>query len=137
MKAGVLAEVGDLVYLDAAGLVGTYTSLAGTPTTFRALFLGVLVQGATRGTETVDTPCLVYTFGEFAFPLSVSPAVAAVPLGKYVAAAADQLVTCGAGGAAVVDSIGRLARAIAVGDTECLVRVESVVYGGSQTVTVA
>lgn len=136
VKAGVLAEVGDLVALN-AGLVETFTSLAGSATAFRAKFLGVLVQGATRGTETQNSPCLVYTFCEAEFPLSVSPAVAAVVLGAYVAASADQIVTCGAGGAAVVDAIGRLARAIAVGDTTCLVRIESVIYGGAQTVTVA
>lgn len=131
VKAGVLAEVGDLVALN-AGLVETYTSFAGTPTTFRAKFLGVLVQGATRGTETANSPCLVYTFGEFELPLSVA-AVAAVALGGNVAAAADQSVTTGA---AIADTIGRLAKAVAVGDTSCLVRIESVIYGGAQTVTI-
>jgi hypothetical protein len=96
--------------------------------------LGVLVQGATRGTEVGNTPCLVYTFCEAEMPLS-APAAAALPVGNNVAAAADQQVTVAAG-TAIADTIGRLAKAIAVGDTTCLVRVESVIFGGSQTVTI-
>lgn len=133
VKAGVQADVGDLVALN-AGLVETFTSLAVSATLFRAKFLGLLVQGATRGTEVGNTPCLVYPFCEAEMPLS-APAAAALPLGNFVAAAADQQVTVAAG-TAVADAIGRLARAIAVGDTTCLVRIESVIYGGAQTVTI-
>src|SRR5262245_6402708 len=84
VKAGVLAEAGDLVAL-ISGKVETFTSAGVTAANFRTNFLGVLVQGTTRGTETVDTPCLVYAFGEFEFPLPAA-AGAAVEIGGLVAA---------------------------------------------------
>src|SRR5262245_34519635 len=80
VKAGVDAEVGDMVALNASGQLETFTSGSYTSATFRTLFLGVLVQGGTRGTETTDTTALVYSAGEFEFPLS-APAGAAVNVG--------------------------------------------------------
>src|SRR5262245_33911547 len=136
VKAGVDAEVGDLVALNASGQLETFTSGAYTSATFRTPFLGVLVQGGTRGTETADTPALVYTAGEFAFPLS-APAGAAVQIGGLVKATASQVVATGGvlGAAGTGDAIGRLARAVAVGDTECLVEIQSsVMRGGPQPI---
>jgi hypothetical protein len=135
VKAGVLAEVGDLVAL-ISGKVETFTSAAVSSAVFRTSFLGVLVQGATRGTETTDTTCLVYTEGEFAFPLS-APAGAAVDIGGLVKATADQVVATGGvlGVAGTGDAIGRLARRVEVGDTEALVKIQSVIFGGAQPLT--
>jgi hypothetical protein len=137
VKAGVLAEVGDLVCLTGTGskVVETIVSSGLTATTFRAAFLGVLVQGATRGTETANSPCLVYTTGEFEYPLSVA-AAAALPIGNLVEIVSDQVVTAAAG-TTIANGIGRLAKPIAVGDTTCLVKIESVVFGGPQTAVVA
>src|SRR5262245_28971457 len=125
VKAGVVAEIGDLVAL-ISGLVETFTSAATTSTLFRTNFLGVLAQGATRGTETTSTSCLVYTEGEFEFPLSAT-AGAAVDLGGLVAATADQTVATGGilGAAGTGTAIGRLARRVEVGDTTALVKIES------------
>jgi len=135
VRASVQADVGDLVAL-IAGKIETFTSAALTSAAFRTSFLGVLVQGATRGTETTDTPALVYTTGEFAFPLS-APAGAAVDVGGLVKATADQIVATGGvlGAAGTGDAIGRLARRVEVGDTEALVRIESVIFGGAQPLT--
>jgi hypothetical protein len=136
VKAGVLAEIGDLVAL-IAGKVETFTSAALTSANFRTSFLGVLVQGATRGTETADTPCLVYTTGEFEFPLS-APAGAAVEIGGLVKATADQIIATGGvqGAAGTGDAIGRLVRRVEIGDTTCVVEVMSVIAkGGPQPIT--
>jgi len=135
VAAGVQADVGDLVAL-ISGKVQTFTSAALTSANFRTSFLGVLVQGHTTGTETTDSTCLVYTFGEFEFPLSAA-AGAAVDLGGLVAATADQIVATGAilGAAGTGTAIGRLARRIEVGDTTAIVKIESVIFGGSQPLT--
>src|SRR5262245_23336566 len=93
VKAGVQADIGDLVAL-ISGKVETFTSAATTSALFRTNFLGLLVQGATRGTETTDTPCLVYTACEAEFPLSAT-AAAAVELGGLVKVTADQVVATG------------------------------------------
>lgn len=131
VKAGVDAEVGDLVALNASGQLETFTSGSYTSATFRTLFLGVLVQGGTRGTETTDTTALVYTAGEFEFPLSAT-AVAVVNLGGLVKATASQIVATGGvlGAAGTGDAIGRLARRVEIGDTTALVKIESVIMGG-------
>ena len=128
VRPSVLAEIGDLVALSGAapGQVETFTSLATTAALFGNAFLGVLQQGATRGTETTSTACLVYTRGQFMFNLSV-PAVAALPIGTLVSAFADQSV---ATGALIADAIGRTAGPIAIGDTQTLVEIESVVALG-------
>ena len=76
--------------------------------------------------ETTDTPCLVYTEGEFEFPLSAT-AAAIVDVGGLVSANADQVV---ATGAVIADAIGRLCKPIAVGDTTCMVKIQSVVARG-------
>jgi hypothetical protein len=126
--AGVLAEIGDLVALD-SNKVTTFTGLATTSALFADKFLGVLVQGATVGTETTDTACLVYTEGEFEFPLSAT-AAAIVDVGGLVKATADQVV---ATGSVIADAIGRLCKPVAVGDTTCVVKIQSVVaLGGAQ-----
>jgi|SRR5262245_5206060 len=127
VKAGVQADVGDLVALN-AGKVETFTSMATTVALFADKFLGVLQQGYTVGTETTDSPCLVYTEGDFEYDLS-APAGAAVDLGGLVSAASDQTV---ATGAAIADACGRLARRVEAGDTKCLVRIQSVIFGGPQ-----
>src|SRR5262245_55970566 len=130
VKAGVQADVGDLVALN-AGKVETFTSMATTAALFQDKFLGVLQQGYTAGTEAADSPCLVYTSGDFEYDLSAA-AGAAVDLGGLVAAASDQTVSTGA---VIADAIGRLARRVEVGDSRCLVRVESNVFGGPTAVT--
>jgi hypothetical protein len=127
VKAGVLAEIGDLVALN-AGKIDTYTSLATTAALFADKFAGVLQQGATLGTETTDTPCLVYAEGEFEFDLT-APAGAAVDIGGLVSAQSDQTI---ATGAVIADACGRLARRVEVGDTKALIRVQSVIFGGPQ-----
>ena len=136
VRAGVAASVGDLVAIVTAGHVDNFTSAALTSANFRTSFLGVLVQGATRGTETADSPCLVYTQGEFEFNLS-APAAAALDPGGLVSATADQTVATGAvlGAAGTGTAIGRLARPVLVGDTTALVRIESVLFGGPQPLT--
>src|SRR5262245_25739783 len=111
VKAAVQADVGDLVALN-AGKVETFTSMATTVALFADKFLGVLQQGYTTGAETADTPCLVYTEGEFQFDLTAA-AVAAVDIGGLVSAASDQTV---ATGAAIADACGRLAKRVEIGD---------------------
>jgi hypothetical protein len=135
VRASVQADVGDLVAL-ISGKVETFTSAALSAANFRTSFLGVLVQGATRGTETADTPCLVYTDGEFEFPLT-GAAGAAVDIGGLIAASADQIVATGGilGAAGTGTAIGRLARRVEVGDVNALVKIESVIFGGSQPIT--
>jgi hypothetical protein len=127
VKAGVQADIGDLVALN-ANKVETFTSLATTVALFADKFLGVLVEGATSGTETTDTPCLVYTEGEFEMPLSAT-AAAVVDVGGLVSAQADQSV---ATGAAIADACGRLAKQVQIGDTTCVVKIQSVIFGGPQ-----
>jgi hypothetical protein len=136
VKVGVLAEVGDLVAL-LAGKVETFTSAALTSANFRTNFLGLLAEGATRGTETADTACLVYTECEAELPLS-APAAAVVDVGGLVKATADQIVATGGvlGVAGTGDAIGRLARTVQIGDTSALVKLTSVVaLGGPQPLT--
>jgi hypothetical protein len=135
VAAGVQADVGDLVAL-IAGKLQTFTSAGLTAPNFRTSFAGVLVQGYTRGTETVDSKALVYGHGEFEFDLS-APAGAAVDIGGLVKAAADQVVATGGvlGVAGTGDAIGRLARRVEVGDVTALVRIESVLFGGPQPLT--
>jgi len=136
IKAGVQADVGDLVAMVTAGKLDTFTSAALTAANFRTSFAGVLVQGHTTGNESVDTNCLIYTYGEFEFPLSAA-AGAAVEIGGLVAAQADQVVTTGAvlGAAGTGTAIGRLARRVEVGDVTAIVRIESVLFGGAQPLT--
>src|SRR5262245_9011776 len=136
VRAGVDAEVGDLVALNASGQLETFTSGSYTSATFRTLFLGVLTQGGTRGTATADTTALVYTSGEFEYPLS-APAGAAVQIGGLVKATASQVVATGGvlGAAGTGDAIGRLARAVAVGDTTCLVAIASSIMAPAQPLT--
>src|SRR5262245_5363936 len=136
IKAGVQADVGDLVTMVTAGKLDTFTSAAVTAAVFRTTFAGVLTQGHTAGSETTDTPALVYTYGEFEFDLSAA-AGAAVEIGGLVAAFADQVVSTGGvlGAAGTGTAIGRLARRVEVGDTRALVRIESVLFGGSQPLT--
>ena len=126
-------SVGDLVAIVTPGHVDNWTSAGLAAAAFRTSFLGVLAQGATKGGESADTPCLVYTFGEFEFPLSAT-AAAAIDPGGLVAAAGDQMVATGAigGAAGTGTAIGRLARPVNVGDTTCLVRIESSLFGGPQ-----
>lgn len=122
------AEIGDLVALD-SNKVKPFSVLATTVALFADKFLGVLVQGATTGTQTTDSPCLVYTEGEFEFPLSAT-AGAVVDVGGLVSAQANQSV---ATGALIADACGRLCRPVAVGDTTCMVKIQSVVaLGGPQ-----
>lgn len=136
VRSTVVAQIGDLVAL-VSNKVETFTSSGLTSATFRTSFLGVLVQGATRGTETVDSPCLVYTEGEFEFPLSAT-AGAVVDVGGLVKATANQIVATGGilGVAGTGDAIGRLARQVQIGDTTALVKIMSVVaLGGAQPLT--
>ena len=134
VKAGVQCDVGDLVTMVTPGKVEPFGVL--TAANFRTTFVGVLVQGHTTGNETTDTPCLVYTFCEAEFDLSAA-AGAAVEIGGLVAASADQVVATGGilGAAGTGTAIGRLARRVEVGDTKALVRIESVLFGGSQPLT--
>ena len=136
VRAGVAAQVGDLCAL-VSGKVETFASSTLTSATFRTSFLGVLVQGATRGTETVDPTCLLYTEGEFEYPLSAT-AAAVVDVGGLVAATANQIVATGAvlGAAGTGTAIGRLARTVQIGDTTAIVKITSVVaLGGPQPLT--
>ena len=134
IKAGVQADIGDQLFLTNVAGVGkcdTNTSLNTTAALAADKFLGILVQGATKGTESVDTPCLVYTSGEF--EMDIAAAGAALPVGTLVSPAAaaggDQTVLTGA---VIADAIGRTSKAIAVGDVTCLVKIESVIFGGPQ-----
>lgn len=135
VAAGVQASIGDMVAL-VAGKVQTFASSGLTSATFRTSFLGILVQGATKGTETVDTTCLVYTDGEFEMPLSAA-AGAAVDIGGLVAATANQIIATGAilGAAGTGTAIGRLVKRVEVGDTTAVFKAESVIFGGSQPLT--
>lgn len=127
IDAGDEVHIGDLVGLS-GGYVRPASELNNTAG-FHDEFLGVLVEGATTGDETEDTPCLVETTGDFEYPLP-SAAVATWPLGTYMGGS----LSGGAIQNQVVDiantsteAVGKLARAVEVGDTNVLVRIQSVV----------
>src|SRR5262245_56055863 len=135
VKVGTQIDVGDLVLLNASGEVETVGAL--TSANFRTNFLGVVVQGHTTGSESTNQPCLVYWMGEFEYPLSAA-AGAAVNIGSFVKATADQIVATGGipGAAGTGDVIARLARRVEVGDTTALIKLESVIMaGGAQPLT--
>lgn len=80
IKAGTKAENGDLCALESDDYVypashTTVTSSGSGPgntdalTEFKALFIGVLIEGATGGNESVDTPCLVGYGAVYEYPL--------------------------------------------------------------------
>lgn len=123
IHAGDVVEIGDLVALS-SGYFKDYDLLAQSTEVFHDTFVGVLVEGGTNGQETTDTPALVYTDGEFEYPLSVA-ANAAHPIGDLVGAAGAQIVDFVNAGN-FQEAIGRLARPCLVGDTTVLVRIMSV-----------
>lgn len=88
IKAGVKGEIGDLVFLSptteyvypassiavdgsGSGSGGGFTG-GDAQNDFKIAFLGVLIEGATSGTETVDSPCVVATDGVFEYPLNTA-----------------------------------------------------------------
>lgn len=131
IDAGVKAQVGDLValvsnYVTPASLSGL-TTVAG----FKAAFLGVLVEGATSGEETSDTPCLVATEGVFEFDLA-SALGAALHVGKTIGPVAVSSVVQDQTVAGVADrdsAIALLAEEAPVGATTLLIEIFSELMG--------
>lgn len=83
IKAGKKVEIGDLCMLDPTEYVlpsqlfsvnGSGSGPAGgeAHTEFKNGFLGCLIEGATGGHETVDTPCLIGYDAVFEYPLDVA-----------------------------------------------------------------
>lgn len=84
IKAGVKVEVGDLLFLgtdeyaypaasitvnsSGSGSGGGFTGGAAL-NDLKTRFLGVLIEGATGGAETVDTNCVVGTSGVYEYPV--------------------------------------------------------------------
>lgn len=101
VQAGTKVEVGDLVALVGAYVINAEASALVTAATFKAGFLGVLIEGATSGNETADRPCLVGTSGvyEYDFPAALGAGLTA---GKPIAVnisggvAQDQVVAAAA-----------------------------------------
>ncbi len=131
IDAGVKVEIGDLVGLVSNYVVNPEASGLTTIAAFKAVFLGVLIEGATAGTETTDTPCLVGVTGVYEFPVAAALGAALYP-GKAIAPVAvtsvvqDQLV------AAAADrdtAIGLLASQAAAGDLTLLVDIVSAIAG--------
>lgn len=125
--AGNVAEIGDLM-----GTSGQYFAPANDSTdsqtgTFRDVFVGVLIEGATTGNETTDTECLVETVGEFEYPCVPLPGDK--PVGTHMGPSdgganlsnQELAVTTSS------ESIGLLAQPGKSGDTTCLVRIKSTV----------
>lgn len=138
IQAGKICEIGDLI-----GLVGGYcvsgrnfdTSGAGGATIaadFKAVFLGVLISGATSGRETKDTQCLVGWTGVYEYDiapanLTVDQAPGAL-LGAVATAttmAAQELTIVGARAGA----IAQLARQVRAGKSLVSVAIFSSIMG--------
>lgn len=126
--AGETNHIGDLIAQGGANnkYFKNYDNLGGTES-FHDHFWGVLQQGATLGSETVDTPGLVYTAGEFRFPLDV-PALAYYAAGSLVGVAGTQTVSLNI---VPQDSIGIARDEVNIGDTTVLVKILSTVAGES------
>lgn len=137
IQAGVKAQIGDMLVM-----VGNYAvpvALAGTITTlalFKASFVGVLIEGATAGTETKDTDCLIATDGVFEYDLA-TPLAAVVPVGSI---ATGVLVTTtvqsqqvASAGATRTNGIGIVETQGAIGDTTLLVRIFPALSGNPLT----
>jgi len=125
IQAGVKVEIGDLVALVSGYVVNAVNSGVTTVTNFKAIFYGVLIEGATAGTETADTDCIVGVSGTYEFDLAAALG-AALPVGKTIGAVAvssviqDQLV------ASVADrttAIALLAQNALVGDTTLFIDI--------------
>ena len=131
IDAGVKVEIGDLVALVSNYVVNAVNSGTTTVAGFKAVFLGVLIEGATAGTETVDTPCLVGVTGVYEFDLASALGAALYP-GKTIGPVAvssviqDQVV---AGVADRDTAIGLLATQAAAGDLTLLVDIVSAIAG--------
>lgn len=131
IAAGVKVEIGDLVALVSNNVVNAVNSGTTTAAGFKAVFLGVLIEGATAGTETAVTPCLVGITGIYEFDLASALGAALYP-GKPIGAVAvssvvqDQVV---AGVADRTTAIGLLASQAAAGDTTLLVDIVSELGG--------
>lgn len=131
IDAGVKAEIGDLVALVGNYVVPAAVSTLITVGTFKAGFLGVLIEGATSGTETADTPCLVGVTGIYEFDLAAALGAGLLPgktIGPVVVAdiVQDQVV---AGVADRTTAIGLLASQAVAGDTTLLVDIFSTLGG--------
>jgi hypothetical protein len=90
IQAGVVVEVGDLValvddYVVSGRAFDTSGSGSGTiDEDFKSVFLGVLIEGATGGHETVDTNCLVATDGDYEYDIDPTDADADYPPGTLL-----------------------------------------------------
>lgn len=70
IQAGVKAQIGDLVMLLGGYVVPASLLAAGSSyPEFKTVFFGVLIEGATAGTETHNTQCLVGTSGVYEYPV--------------------------------------------------------------------
>ena|SRR5437764_1260504 len=77
IDAGVKIQVGDLVGVDLATdyVVPASAYINADIAVFRAIFAGVLIEGATSGSETRDTECLIGYDAVYEFDLN-TPAAA-------------------------------------------------------------
>lgn len=131
IKAGVKAEIGDLMYqspLDkylypANKILADGTGIgfvAGTAlANFKGAFAGTLMEGATSGTETVDKDCLCGYGAVYEYPLSVT-LVADSPAGTGLTAFVDGATLANqklAVNAALTNAVGTLARFTPAGAT--------------------
>lgn len=128
IEAGSLAEIGDLVALVSGYVVPASEFTDSQTTNFHDVFLGVLIEGATIGTETYNTNCVVAVTGEYEFDCAAL-AQAYAPGQAFGAAdggatLADQTV---APTLATTEAVGKLSRQARVGDTTVTLRIRSVV----------
>ncbi len=121
VEAGDTNHIGDLVGQSGNDYAKTFDNLSDSTSTFASLFLGVQQSGATLGSESDDTPCLIYDRGDFRYPLS-APADRDYAALSYVSASGSQTVDVY--GASAAEAIGVLAQACKKGDTTVLVAIK-------------
>lgn len=125
LKAGDVNNIGDIMGKEGS-YARTYDVLSAGTAAFHDVFMGVLQQGATLGTETHDTPGLVYDGGEYEYPLNQA-AAADIGVGALVGPMSSQVVACPV---PITEAIGEVTKHCYAGETTITFRLFSVVLGG-------
>lgn len=132
IAAGKKVEIGDLVGVDLSTdfVVPASDTVNANIATFRGIFAGVLIEGATAGTETTETPCMIGVDGVYEFPLNVALAAESAPGTPLILTTGstnllNQVVTVGARASA----IALLAREGKAGDLTALIELYSAIFG--------
>lgn len=137
IQAGKVAEIGDLMLRDWTGN-GEYVMSAGSQTATSATdededhlhdeFLGVLIEGATTGDETTDTPCVIGYGAVYEFDLNdtantqYAPGTRVIPVDAGSFMSPNQ-VALSEGADDFGLTIGRTAAQLIDGDTKVLVEI--------------